>query len=76
VAHGDLDRYQPFMQPPLGVPLVVMYGAERSQRWLPRPLGSPVLAVGGPPRSQHVTEIAVDEVFECWQGMLSAYGRA
>jgi len=79
VAHSmiSIDTGPAHAAAALGVPLVVMYGAERPQQWLPRsPSGSPVLAVGGPPRSQHVTDIAVDEVFECWRGMLSAYGRA
>jgi ADP-heptose:LPS heptosyltransferase len=51
----------------LGLPLVVMYGAESPSRWLPRsPSDSPVLAVGGPPRSARVDALAVDEVFDAW----------
>ena len=56
----------------LGVPLVVMYGAELPRQWLPRsPCGSPVVAVGGPPRSGRVDQIAVDEVFSAWRDMLA-----
>jgi len=79
VAHSmiSIDTGPAHAAAALGVPLVVMYGAERPQQWLPRsPSGSPVLAVGGPPRSQRVADIAVDEVFECWQGMLGSCGRS
>ena len=56
----------------LGLPLVVMYGAESPRQWLPRsPSGSPVLAVGGPPQSRRVAEISVDEVFQTWHAMLT-----
>ena len=56
----------------MGLPLVVMYGAEAPRRWLPRsPTGSPVVAVGGPPRATRVDQIAVDEVFNAWQSMLT-----
>ena len=34
----------------LGLPLVVMFGAESQREWLPRsPSGSTVLGIGGPP---------------------------
>jgi hypothetical protein len=50
-----------------------MYGAEAPRRWLPRsPTGSPVVAVGGPPRATRVDQIAVDEVFNSWQSMLTS----
>lgn len=55
----------------MGLPLVVLYGAEAPRRWLPRsPSGSPVVPVGGPPRAR-VDEIAVDEVFNTWHSMLT-----
>ena len=79
VAHSmiSIDTGPAHAAAALGVPLVVMYGAERPQQWLPRSAsGSPVYAVGGPPRSQRVADIAVDEVFECWQAMLASCGRA
>lgn len=51
----------------LGVPLVVMYGAEPPNRWLPRsPSGSPVIAIGGPPVSTRVDQISVHDVFNAW----------
>jgi ADP-heptose:LPS heptosyltransferase len=77
VAHSmiSIDTGPAHAAAALGVPLVVMYGAECPQQWLPRsPSGSPVHAVGGPPRSQRVADIAVDEVFECWQAMLASRG--
>jgi heptosyltransferase-2/heptosyltransferase-3 len=51
----------------LGLPLVVMYGAEQQRFWLPRsPTGSPVIGVGGPPHSVRVDEIPVEAVFDAW----------
>jgi ADP-heptose:LPS heptosyltransferase len=51
----------------LGLPLVVMYGAESPRYWLPRsPTDSPVLSAGGPPTSTRVDQISVDDVFEAW----------
>jgi heptosyltransferase-2/heptosyltransferase-3 len=56
----------------LGLPLVVMYGAESQRYWLPRsPSGSPVIGVGGPPDSVRVDQIPVDAVFEAWCGLLA-----
>jgi ADP-heptose:LPS heptosyltransferase len=56
----------------MGLPLVVMYGAETPRRWLPRsPSGSPVVSVGGPPRATRVDQIEVDEVFNTWRSMLT-----
>jgi ADP-heptose:LPS heptosyltransferase len=56
----------------MGLPLLVMYGAETPRRWLPRsPSGSPVVAVGGPPRATRVDQITVDEVFNAWHSMLT-----
>jgi ADP-heptose:LPS heptosyltransferase len=56
----------------LGLPLVVMYGAENPRLWLPRsPSGSPVLAIGGPPLSRSVAEISAAEVFNTWHAMRS-----
>jgi ADP-heptose:LPS heptosyltransferase len=57
----------------LGLPLVVMYGAESPRQWLPRsPSGSPVLAVGGPPGSARVDALGVDAVFDAWRAITVA----
>jgi ADP-heptose:LPS heptosyltransferase len=54
----------------LGVPLVVMYGAESPAYWLPRgPAGTAVVGLGGPPRSVRVDQIDVETVFEAWRGL-------
>jgi ADP-heptose:LPS heptosyltransferase len=54
----------------LGVPLVVMFGAESQLNWLPRsPSGSAVVGIGGPPDSTRVDQISVDDVFEAWSGL-------
>jgi heptosyltransferase-2/heptosyltransferase-3 len=51
----------------LGLPLVVMYGAEEQRFWLPRsPTGSPVLGVGGPPESTRADQISAETVFAAW----------
>jgi ADP-heptose:LPS heptosyltransferase len=51
----------------LGVPLVVLYGAESPRHWLPRsPSGSPVVGVGGPPASHRADQVPVDAVFSAW----------
>jgi heptosyltransferase-2/heptosyltransferase-3 len=51
----------------LGLPLVVMYGAEEQRFWLPRsPTGSPVLGVGGPPESTRADQISAEMVFAAW----------
>ncbi len=56
----------------MGLPLLVMYGAEAPRRWLPRSAsGSAVVAVGGPPRATRVDQIGVEEVFNTWQAMLT-----
>jgi heptosyltransferase-2/heptosyltransferase-3 len=54
----------------LGLPLVVMFGAESQHVWLPRsPSGSPVLGLGGPPDSNRVDQIPVDAVFDAWSSL-------
>ena len=51
----------------LGLPLVVLYGAESPAYWLPRgPVGTAVIGLGGPPRSTRVDDIGVQTVFEAW----------
>jgi heptosyltransferase-2/heptosyltransferase-3 len=51
----------------LGVPLVVMYGAEPPNRWLPRsPSGSAVIAISGLPMFTRVDQIPVHDVFSAW----------
>jgi len=56
----------------LGLPLVVMYGAESQRYWLPRsPSGSPVIGVGGPPASVRADQIPVEAVFDAWCAVLS-----
>jgi ADP-heptose:LPS heptosyltransferase len=55
----------------LGLPLVVMFGAETQREWLPRsPSGSPVLGIGGPPASRRVDQISVQEVLDAWCSLL------
>jgi ADP-heptose:LPS heptosyltransferase len=56
----------------LGVPLVVVFGAEPQRLWLPRgPSASPVMGVGGPPASVRVDQIPVDDVFRAWCALLA-----
>ena len=51
----------------LGLPLVVLFGAESQRVWLPRSSsGSAVLGLGGPPYSHRVDEISLDEVYSAW----------
>jgi heptosyltransferase-2/heptosyltransferase-3 len=51
----------------LGLPLVVLFGAESPRVWLPRSSsGSAVLGLGGPPHSARVDQILTDEVFDSW----------
>jgi heptosyltransferase-2/heptosyltransferase-3 len=60
----------------LGLPLVVMYGAEAQRFWLPRsPCGSPVVGVGGPPESVRVDQITVEAVFAAWCAVLEQRAR-
>jgi heptosyltransferase-2/heptosyltransferase-3 len=55
----------------LGLPLVVMFGAESQRKWLPRsPSGSAVVGIGGPPVSNRVDQIPVEEVFNAWYSLL------
>ena len=56
----------------VGLPLVVMYGAEAPRFWLPRsPTGSPVVGVGGPPASMRVDQIPLDDVFDAWRAVVA-----
>jgi heptosyltransferase-2/heptosyltransferase-3 len=56
----------------LGLPLVVLYGAESQRYWLPRShSGSPVIGVGGPPTSTRADQIPVEAVFDAWCAMLA-----
>jgi heptosyltransferase-2/heptosyltransferase-3 len=56
----------------LGLPLVVMYGAQEQRCWLPRSLsGSPVIGVGGAPHSLRVDQLPVDAVFDAWSRLLT-----
>jgi heptosyltransferase-2/heptosyltransferase-3 len=51
----------------LGLPLVVLFGAESQRVWLPRSSsGSTVLGLGGPPYSHRVDEISLDAVYNAW----------
>ena len=51
----------------LGLPLVVLFGAESQRVWLPRSSsGSAVLGLGGPPYSHRVDEISLDAVYSAW----------
>jgi ADP-heptose:LPS heptosyltransferase len=54
----------------LGVPLVVLYGAQSSRVWLPRGSArSPVIGVGGPPLLERAEQIPVQAVFEAWRSL-------
>jgi heptosyltransferase-2/heptosyltransferase-3 len=56
----------------LGLPLVVMYGAESQRYWLPRShSGSPVIGVGGPPMSVRADQIPAETVFDAWCALLA-----
>jgi heptosyltransferase-2/heptosyltransferase-3 len=51
----------------LGLPLVVMFGAQSQSRWLPRgPPGTRIVGLGGPPVSAHVADISVEQTFGAW----------
>lgn len=55
----------------VGLPLVVLFGAEPPRLWLPRSAaGSPVMGVGGPPVASRADEIPEQTVFEAWCGLL------
>jgi len=55
----------------VGLPLVVLFGAEPPSLWKPRSaVGSPVVAVGGPPTSSRLDEIPEPVVFAAWCGLL------
>jgi ADP-heptose:LPS heptosyltransferase len=57
----------------LGLPLVVMFGAESQRQWLPRsPFGSAVVGIGGPPVYTRVDQIPVEAVFAAWYSLLPA----
>jgi heptosyltransferase-2/heptosyltransferase-3 len=59
----------------LGLPLVVLFGAESQKEWLPRSSQrSPVLGIGGPPVSTRLDQISVDAVFESWCSLLDPLG--
>lgn len=60
----------------LGLPLVVLYGAESPRRWLPRGVAdSPILSVGGPPESHRVDQIRVEAVFAAWMKLAQSLER-
>jgi len=54
----------------VGLPVVVMYGAQSPSRWLPRsPTGSAVIGLGGPPSSTRVDQIPTHDVFNAWSSL-------
>jgi ADP-heptose:LPS heptosyltransferase len=56
----------------VGLPLVVLFGAEPQRVWLPRSaIGSPVVGVGGPPLASRADEIPEQNVFDAWCGLLA-----
>jgi heptosyltransferase-2/heptosyltransferase-3 len=56
----------------LGLPLVVLFGAQSQSRWLPRgPPGTRVIGLGGPPVSAHVAEISVEQTFSAWCALVA-----
>jgi heptosyltransferase-2/heptosyltransferase-3 len=51
----------------VGLPLVVLFGAESQQVWLPRSASSsPVIGIGGPPICNRLDQIPESTVFEAW----------
>jgi len=51
----------------VGLPLVVLFGANSQREWLPRSArGSPVVGIGGPPVSNRLDQISDNTVFEAW----------
>jgi heptosyltransferase-2/heptosyltransferase-3 len=61
----------------LGLPLVVMFGAESQRQWMPRsPSGSAVVGLGGPPMSNRVDQIPVEAVFNAWYSLLPSIQQA
>jgi len=54
----------------LGLPIVVLFGAQPAEYWLPRTRGSAAVGVGGPPRSTRVDQISVDEVVTAWHTVI------
>jgi ADP-heptose:LPS heptosyltransferase len=61
----------------LGLPLLVLYGAQPAGTWLPRSSnGSPVAALGGPPALQRVDQLSVEAVFASWCELVDAAAAA
>ncbi|MDE2449762.1 MAG: lipopolysaccharide heptosyltransferase family protein, partial [Gammaproteobacteria bacterium] len=55
----------------VGLPLVVLFGAEPASVWQPRSaVGSPVVGVGGPPSTSRLDQIPEPMVFDAWCGLL------
>ena len=55
----------------VGLPLVVLFGADPPQVWKPRSaVGSPVIGVGGPPVANRLDQIPEQAVFDAWCGLL------
>jgi len=55
----------------IGLPLVVIFGADPPQVWKPRSaVGSPVIGVGGPPMATRLDQIPEHVVFDAWCGLL------
>ncbi|HEX5458353.1 MAG TPA: glycosyltransferase family 9 protein [Steroidobacteraceae bacterium] len=55
----------------IGLPLVVIFGADPPQVWKPRSaVGSPVIGVGGPPMATRLDQIPERMVFDAWCGLL------
>lgn len=54
----------------VGLPLVVLFGAESQREWLPRSgRGSPVIGIGGPPISTRLDQISASTVFDAWRSL-------
>jgi ADP-heptose:LPS heptosyltransferase len=59
----------------VGLPLVVLFGADPPQVWKPRSaVGSPVIGVGGPPIASRLDQIPEHVVFDAWCGLLARLG--
>jgi heptosyltransferase-2/heptosyltransferase-3 len=60
----------------LGLPLVVLFGAQPQSQWLPRSSSdSPIIGIGGPPLSKRLDEIPQKRVFETWLTLLEKVRR-
>jgi heptosyltransferase-2/heptosyltransferase-3 len=61
----------------VGLPLVVLFGANSQREWLPRSArGSPIVGIGGPPLCSRLDQISDQTVFEAWLTIAPSHARA